>query len=270
MLMHIAASRSLLPSDMAGTETNDKSSPKYISRPHTNLPAATSSRRTPSRDPGRKRSTPSMATEAQIRANQENAQNSTGPNSAAGKAASSRNNFRHGFTGAFYLLPTENQSQFAGLLESLRNEHAPSTITEALLVENMAQSFWLGQRAVAFQNECLADEEISPAERDRQLSLYLRYQTTHDRAFHRCLNQLLKLRAEKRKAEIGFESQKQKQDIISIRQSAEKRRQEHHKWDVLLAEAKADHQLLLNSNLEFDQKMAAARQNGALEGRNGF
>jgi hypothetical protein len=53
----------------------------------------------------------------------------------------------------------------------------PSTITEALLVESMAQSYWLVQRAIAFQNECLADPELSPEERDRQLALSLRYQT---------------------------------------------------------------------------------------------
>jgi hypothetical protein len=220
-----------------------------------------------------------MSTEAQIHANQANAQHSTGPKTEQGKAASSRNNFRHGFTGAFHLLPTENQSQFAGLLESLRNEHKPATITEAMLVETMAQSFWLVQRAIAFQNECLAQAPLLPEERDRrldepaalseaktkELALYLRYQTTHQRAFHRSLNDLLKLRAEKRKAEIGFESQKQKQALIELRQSAENRRQERHKWDVLLAEAKTDHQLLLNSNLEFDRKMAAAAQSHSSE-----
>jgi hypothetical protein len=210
-----------------------------------------------------------MATEAQVRANQENAQHSTGPQTTAGKTASSRNNFRHGFTGAFHLLHTEDESQFAGLLESLRNEHKPSTITEAVLVETMAQSFWLVQRAIAFQNECLTDAEISAADRERQLSLYLRYQTTHQRAFHRALNDLLKLRAEKRKAEIGFESQKQKQALIAVRESAEKRKQDTHKWDILLAEAKADHQLLLNSNLEFNQKIAAAVENDALKGCTG-
>ena len=164
-----------------------------------------------------------MATEAQVRANQQNAQHSTGPATEAGRAASSRNNTRHGFTGAFFVLRSENQAQFADLLKSLRTEHAPATITEALLVENMAQSFWLVQRAIAFQNECLIDAELSPAEQEKQLSLYLRYQTTHHRAFHSSLNTLLKLRTEKRRTEIGFESQRQKQAIVAVRESAEKR-----------------------------------------------
>ena len=196
-----------------------------------------------------------MSTEAQIRANQENAQHSTGPKTEDGKAASSRNNTRHGFTGAFFVLPSENPSQFQDLLDSLRNEHAPATITEALLVETMAQSFWLAQRAIAFQNESLADPELCPAEQQKQLALYLRYQTTHQRAFHRSLNDFLKLRSERRKTEIGFESQRRQTAILALRQSAEKRRQDVHQFAVLLAEAKLDHQLILNSNLEFDRKI---------------
>ncbi len=62
---------------------------------------------------------------------------------------------------------------------------------------------------------------------------HFRHGLTHDRAFHKCLNALLKLRAEKRKEQIGFESQQQKQ-------AAETRKQDLHKWNVLLVEAKVD------------------------------
>ncbi|MGA8027683.1 MAG: hypothetical protein WB992_11100, partial [Bryobacteraceae bacterium] len=65
---------------------------------------------------------------------------------------------------------------------------------------------------------------------EKQLALYLRYQTTHDRAFHRCLNQLLKLRAETRRIEIGFESQKRKQ-------TDQTRKQELHELRVFILEA---------------------------------
>ena len=46
---------------------------------------------------------------------------------------------------------------------------------------------------------------------DQKFSLYARYQTTHTRAFHKCLSDLNKLRADKRKAELGVEAQKAKQ-----------------------------------------------------------
>ncbi len=70
-------------------------------------------------------------------------------------------------------------------------------MTEFLLLEKMAEHYWLSNRAVRLQEASLGDE--------KQFALYLRYQTTNDRGFHNCINTLLKLRAEKRKAEIGFE-----------------------------------------------------------------
>jgi hypothetical protein len=81
------------------------------------------------------------------------------------------------------------------------------------------------------------------------------------------LNDLLKLRAETRKAEIGFVSQKQKEAVLALRQSAENRRQERHKWDILLSEAKVDHQILLNSNLELDRTLADIAQTRPAEAR---
>jgi hypothetical protein len=205
-----------------------------------------------------------MSTEAQIAANRANAQLSTGPKSEEGKAASSKNNLRHGFTGAFMILPWEKKEEFEALLAGLCAEHQPATITETLLVEKMAQSWWLSQRAIKLQQISCFHEETDSSEREKQLALYLRYQTTHDRAFHKALNDLLKLRSEKRKArldeaalcqraedsKIGFESQQRKQAEDVRKQAAEKRRQELHKWKVLLAEAEVDHRVMLNLNLQ--------------------
>ena len=140
--------------------------------------------------------------------------------------------------------------------EALLAEHQPSTITENIFVEKMAQSYWLRQRALHLQNSCFTAETLSP-EQDKQLALYLRYQITHDRAFHGALNGLLKLRGEERKAEVGFERQ-ERQLNEEIRQgenharklAVEKRKQDLHKLDLILAEAKLDHQVLLNRNTQ--------------------
>jgi len=167
-----------------------------------------------------------MSTPAQVAANQANSQHSTGPKTETGKATSCLNNFRHGLAGDFTVLESEDQEHYDALLAGLRAEHRPSTVTEILLVEKMAQSFWLSQRAQRFAEESMDDE--------KRFSLFLRYQTTNDRGFHKCLDQLLKLRAEKRKQEIGFESQKQKE-------AEETRKQELHEARVRLANAKASH-----------------------------
>jgi len=200
-----------------------------------------------------------MSTQAQVCANQANAQHSTGPKTDQGKASSCLNNFRHGFTGEFTVLPWEDQEEFDTLWAGFRAEHQPRTVTETVLVEKMAKSLWLSQRALRTQDLTLSSE-LPLCEDDKQLALYLRYQTTHDRVFHKSLNELLKLRAEKRKAEIGFDSQKQKQ-------AAEARKQERHGWAILHAQGKADNQIL--QNMQFpgseDRVEAGIRRIIALE-----
>jgi hypothetical protein len=177
---------------------------------------------------------------------------------------SSMNNFAYGLTGTtFYFSHGEDRDEFDHVLIGLHYEQKPATMTESILLEKMARSYWLSH-ALKLQNSMLADDELTSDEQQKQLSLYLRYQTTHDGASASALTDLLKLRAERRKAEIDLESQKQKQAMVGVRESAEKprmdeaarsrraedRKIERHRWDVLLAEAKVDNQILLNSNLE--------------------
>ncbi len=151
-----------------------------------------------------------MSTAAQIAANQKNALHSTGPKTAEGKAAAAQNNFRHGLRGQFTVLPNENGQDFANLLQGLREEHQPTTVTEQLLVDRMAEHEWLSRRAQALIDEATLDIATTDqtTEPTKTLSLWLRYQTTHDRGFHKCLADILKLRNEKRKNQIGFERQK--------------------------------------------------------------
>ena len=120
----------------------------------------------------------------------------------------------------------------------------------------MAQHLWLSRRAQLLQDST-ADDGVGMRERYQQFGLAIRYKATNDRGFHTCLNQLLKLRAEKRRSEIGFESQQQKKAQQERREAGEKRRQELHQYAVLLAEAKVDHQMILNSNVRLDQIVAA-------------
>ena len=191
-----------------------------------------------------------MSSSAQISANRANAQHSTGPKTAGGKAISSRNNFQWGFCGRFSVLPSESQAEFDDLKAALRDEHQPATPTENILLEKMAEHHWFSRRALTAHDAALADGD------EKRFALFLRYQTTNDRAFHRCLSDLLKLRAEKRKAEIGFESQRRKSEELALRQAIEKRKQDGHRWDVLLKQAEVDHQTLMNMRLETPEHRA--------------
>jgi hypothetical protein len=150
-----------------------------------------------------------MSTDAQRAANRANSQLSTGPQTEAGLAAIAHNNFRHGLASDFVVLPTEDPLAFEDLLLSLNLEFSPSTETEEALVTAMAQHHWLTQRALRLQQPLFETAVETGAPPDaKQLGLYLRYQATNDRAYHKALSQLLRLRSDRRRSEIGFESQK--------------------------------------------------------------
>ena len=173
-----------------------------------------------------------MSTESQIQANRENAKLSCGPKSETGKAIAALNNTRHGLAGAFRVLPTESQSDFDQLLATLREEHNPETFTETTLVEAMAQHHWLRQRSLNLESSCY-DPATGQITDQKQLALYLRYQTTHERGFHKAMNDLLKLRAAKRKEQIGFESQQRLQEQHDMKK-------DRHQWDTLDARERVE------------------------------
>jgi hypothetical protein len=155
-----------------------------------------------------------MTTEKQILANRENSQKSTGPVTADGKAAVSQNRTVHGLNynpDTFRVLACEDQAQYNALLKALMEEQNPQDTTETLLVTSMAQHRWLLDRANRLQESCF-DQETARITDQKLFSLYLRYATTHERAFHKCLNDLLKLRNHKMNQQFGFESEKRKAD----------------------------------------------------------
>jgi hypothetical protein len=93
-----------------------------------------------------------MASSAQIVANQNNALLSTGPKTPEGKSAAARNSIKHGLSGAFTVLPHEDQDEFDILLACLRDEMAPANEHESFLVEQMAQSRWRLRRLQRLEN----------------------------------------------------------------------------------------------------------------------
>ncbi len=145
----------------------------------------------------------SQPTPTRAEINRANAAHSTGPRTLMGKLASFRNSLKHGLASGQVIIPGENASAFEALLTALLDEHQPADPTAELLVNEIAQSYWLAQRALRLQNECFTDVGID----DKRLSLYMRYHTTHERAFHKALNTLMKIKKEQAR---GFVSQRGK------------------------------------------------------------
>jgi hypothetical protein len=78
-----------------------------------------------------------MATEAQIRANQENAQKSTGPTSIEGKKKSSLNAVTHGIFSNIAILPGEDESFVQNLREDILATYQPQDTMEWCLVDRI-------------------------------------------------------------------------------------------------------------------------------------
>ena len=252
---------SSLPHPQPATSvTSAIESPKVADIPEPGAPFPSLSSMTPKSQP---------LSAARLAANRANALHSTGAVTSAGRIASSQNRTVHGLArhnGNFKLLPAEDQAGFEALNASLLAEHQPTTETESILVREMAESYWLAKRSQSLQDSCL-DETTGQITDPKLFALYLRYQTTHARAFHKCLNDLLKLKSERRKAELGFEAQR-------IQSERHEMKKQSHYWDVLKKDGEACHRISLNTiqnlraqaeNTGFEAQYAAELANRGLK-----
>ena len=87
-----------------------------------------------------------MSSQRQIEANRRNAQKSTGPTSAAGKAASSMNALKTGIHAKSLLLPSEKLADLEQLIEEYYTSHNPATPEARALVDDLVYGEWLKRR----------------------------------------------------------------------------------------------------------------------------
>jgi hypothetical protein len=158
----------------------------------------------------------------------------TKPPQSGNYQAVALNAVKHGILSRLVVLPHEDESEFAGLLSALVDEHQPAGMTEQHLVEELAGIIWRKRRALiaegAIINRNLADSLSEPdpffnisvtaetllsiieehlssglhaatrvqtlgdAMQARKLENLARYETHLDRKFERTLGMLLKLR----------------------------------------------------------------------------
>ena len=106
-----------------------------------------------------------MSTKAQIKANQQNAQKSTGPQTAEGKAAVSQNAVKHGLF-AESVINGENPADYELYHDQFLAELAPVGMVESMLAGRFVSLSWRLQRAERIQNQAIdvmiARDEPSP------------------------------------------------------------------------------------------------------------
>ncbi len=107
----------------------------------------------------------------------------------------------------------------------------------------MTESDWLRARAVRLQTKCI--DGSTAKYKLEQLPLFIRYQTTHERAYYKALKELQNIRKQNQKDEIGFESQK-------LKQAAETRAAE-------ALNVKKEAQILKREEFEFKKEVFQAK-----------
>ena len=97
-----------------------------------------------------------MSTLRQIEANRRNAQKSTGPTSATGKAASSMNALKTGIHAKSLVLPSEKLADLEQLIDEYYQSHNPTTPEARSLVDDLIYGEWLKRRLRAAETQIWA------------------------------------------------------------------------------------------------------------------
>jgi hypothetical protein len=87
-----------------------------------------------------------MTSEAQIAANQQNAQLSTGPKTEEGKKLTFLNARKHGFAGQIVVIPIHEAAAFDEHFKAFVTEYKPKGRTEEFLVQSLAEISWSVQQ----------------------------------------------------------------------------------------------------------------------------
>jgi hypothetical protein len=143
---------------------------------------------------------------------------SHGPATPEGRARSSRNSLRHGFTAKAVVLEAESRQEYQALLDSFLDRFRPADAVEQELVETMAAARWRLRR-LAFIESTILDNHIkkwtryanmeftNPSSDDRlafsfktlaegpTLNVLVRYEAGLNRTFDRALKQLTQLQS---------------------------------------------------------------------------
>jgi hypothetical protein len=140
-----------------------------------------------------------MASPAQVRANRENAQRSTGPRTEAGKQATKFNALKHGLAAESLVICGEDPAELDALRAQLRADYSPAGETEAMLVEEIAQCWWRLQRTRSVEARAI---DLLP-DRPYDLGPLIRYMTQAERGWHRAITQLRTVQNDRRKRETS-------------------------------------------------------------------
>jgi hypothetical protein len=161
-----------------------------------------------------------MASPARTSANQANAQQSTGPRTAEGKARVSQNAVRHGLTARGLVILDDEHEEFAVLKASLSAELDPQGALETLTFQELLHAAWNLQRFRRIEAEVSTGEASDFS--DPQITVVLdrlsRYQARAQRAFYKAQSELRVLQTNRalRSLRLSAEEEAQVPAIVSV------------------------------------------------------
>jgi len=140
-----------------------------------------------------------MSTESQIAANRLNSQLSTGPRTPEGKAASSANSTRHGFTAARLVVPPEQAAEFAAYKDSLIRDTHPEGAIEHELFDRLLLHGWSLFRIRAVEAQLVVDSggNVTNPDIAHRLGLLARYRRDLERSYDRAMKELSRRQTER-------------------------------------------------------------------------
>ena len=162
-----------------------------------------------------------MATPAQILANRENAQHSTGPKTEEGKGASAANATRHALTARGLIVPLGLESAFTDFETALRINLIPNGRFEEIIFQRILECGWNLERcrraqAQLFEQTAAADLSVDPLLDDQNEAKFARidkYARQYENSMFKAMRELGKIQTETQfRNEIHPLSQEEKDD----------------------------------------------------------
>ncbi|MCZ2149364.1 MAG: hypothetical protein LC126_16525 [Bryobacterales bacterium] len=137
----------------------------------------------------------SLFNKSRAQINRENARKSTGPKTPAGKASSSRNALKEGFSASFAIVAPEDQQCYDGFLVNLRVELHPQGVHEEDLFRRISLASWNIRRIEKLTLALYEEQGLDPLASDdpaivAKLERYTRHQTLNERSYCRGVKQL--------------------------------------------------------------------------------
>jgi len=142
-------------------------------------------------------------TEAKLRANRKNAQNSTGPKTERGKRNASRNAVKHGIFSSVVISDSEDEKLYNNLVTELCNEYAPVGAREQMALEKAIVCLWRERRAMKYETQQSHSREQAGLR--QQLGSTIQYEAQLRKAYKEAVQELDRLQAA-RKAKEGKET----------------------------------------------------------------